>query len=80
MEKVRITVQVLNGATGECREVVANVAASGEQEAVNVLFAAARRDDHYYRFLGEHGVVDPVAAGAVAVDYQTQRYWALEAA
>jgi len=33
MDKQRITVQVLNGATGETREVVANVAAKSEQAA-----------------------------------------------
>jgi hypothetical protein len=72
----RITVQVLNGATGEVREVVANVKASGEQDAVNKLFAHARHDDYYYRFLGLHGVLSPV--DGTAIEYQTQEYWALE--
>lgn len=45
--KQRITVQVLNGATGEVREIVANVEAVSEQHAVNVLFERARRDDYY---------------------------------
>jgi len=77
-EKIRITAQVLNGATGEVREVVANVAATDEQDAVNKLFAKARKDDYYYRFLGMHGVISPTIAGAVPVDYQAQKYWALE--
>lgn len=77
--KVRVTAQVLNGATGEVREVVANVAAENEQDAVNKLFVHARRDDYYYRFLGRHGVIDPQAIGAVSLTYQSQTYWALEA-
>jgi hypothetical protein len=74
--KQRITAQVLNGASGEVREVVARVAASDEQTAVNALFAKARRDDYYYRFLGLHGVLVP--SGGTAVVYQAQTYWALE--
>lgn len=76
MEKVRITAQVLNGATGEVREMVANVAAAGEQDAVNKLFSRARKDDFYYRFLGHAGVIDPV--GATAVAYNNQTYWSNE--
>ena len=41
--KQRITAQVLNGATGEMREVIAHVEAETEQDAVNKLFARARR-------------------------------------
>lgn len=77
--RVRITAQVLNGATGEIREVVANVAAASEQDAVNVLFSKARKDDFYYRFLTESGVIGPQNPNAVALDYQNQTYWALEA-
>jgi len=77
MDKKRITVQVLNGSTGEVREVVANVTADTEQDAVNTLFSKARRDDYYYRFLGMRSVLEPV--GGTAVKYQAQTYWALEA-
>jgi hypothetical protein len=76
--KVRITAQVLNGATGEIREVVANVAATDEQDAVNKLFANARRDDFYYRFLGSYGILNPVNENAVSLEYSSQTYWALE--
>lgn len=78
-DKIRITAQVLNGATGEVREVVANVAAVDEQDAVNKLFAVARRDDFYYRFLGMDSVIAPLVDGAVSVPYQSMTYWALEA-
>lgn len=77
--KYRITAQVLNGATGEVREVVANVGADSEQSAVEKLFALARRDDYYYRFLGNDGVLSPVT-NAKRVDYQSQSYWAREKA
>jgi hypothetical protein len=77
-ERVRVTVQVLNGATGEVREVVAKVAAVSDQHAVNVLFAKARRDDYYYRFLTSSGVVGPQHEHARAVPWQSQTYWALE--
>lgn len=76
--KQRITVQVLNGATGEIREVVANVTAVSDQDAVNKLFEHARRDDYYYRFLTSSGIVGPQNQYARAVDYQKQTYWALE--
>lgn len=76
--KHRIAVQVLNGATGEIREVVAKVTAADEQEAVNKIFALARTDDYYYRFLGMSGVVSPTIDGAVEVPYQAKTYWALE--
>lgn len=79
MTKYRITAQVLNGATGEVREVVANVAGDSEQDAVNKLFAQARQDDFYYRFLGMDSVVAPTIIGATPVPYQSQTYWALEA-
>jgi hypothetical protein len=76
--KQRIAVQVLNGATGEIREVVANVAATDEQEAVNKLFARARKDDYYYRFLGHSSVIRPTVDGAVSLEHESQTYWALE--
>lgn len=76
--KHKITAQVLNGATGEIREVIANVDAETEQHAVNKLFAHARRDDYYYRFLGHDGVIAPKINGAVSLHYQTQMFWALE--
>lgn len=75
---MRITVQVLNGATGEVREVTANVAANSEGEAVAKLFAKARRDDYYYRFLGRDGVINPNHANAVPLVHQSQTFWALE--
>jgi hypothetical protein len=78
MDRQRITVQVLNGATGECREVVANVEADTEQSAVDKLFARARRDDYYYRFLGMRSVISPTVQGAVSLVHETQTYWALE--
>ena len=78
MDKVRITAQVLNGATGEVREVVANVSAANEQDAVNKLFNHARRDDYYYRFLGHSGVIAPIVQGAVSLMHETMTYWALE--
>lgn len=78
MDKHRIAVQVLNGATGEVREVVANVTAGNEQEAVNKLFSYARRDDYYYRFLGMNMVIAPTITGAKPLTYQMQTYWALE--
>lgn len=74
--KKRITVQVLNGSTGEVREVVANVTADTEQDAVNALFARARRDDYYYQFLGMDGLLTP--NGGTPITYQAQEYWALE--
>lgn len=74
---MRITAQVLNGATGEVREVVANVPAASEQDAVNKLFARARKDDYYYRFLGHSGVIEP-QGNRLAMPYQNQTYWASE--
>jgi hypothetical protein len=74
---VRITAQVLNGATGEVREVVANVAAKNEQDAVNKLFLRARKDDYYYRFLSMNGVVAPTVQGATPLVHQAQTYWEL---
>lgn len=76
--QVRIAVQVLNGATGEVRELVAHVTAANEREAVNMLFNRARKDDHYYRFLGWRGVVSPIHPARKSVQYQGQEYWALE--
>jgi hypothetical protein len=76
--KIRVTAQVLNGATGEIREVIANVTVDTEQDAVNKLFARARRDDFYYRFMGMDGVIVPSIAGTVPVPYQGQTYYALE--
>ena len=77
-QSIRITCQVLNGATGAVREIVANVTASSEQDAVNQLFSNARKDDYYYRFMGHDGVIAPINDGAVKVEYQTMTYWALE--
>jgi hypothetical protein len=74
----RIAVQVLNGATGEVREIVANVHAVDDQHAVNILFDRARRDDYYYRFLGWYGVVSPTDYRACAVEHEGMTYWALE--
>lgn len=78
MDKIRITVQVLNGATGEIREVVAHVPSTSEQDAVNKLFARARKDDYYYRFLGHDNVISPTIDGAVSLTHESQIYWALE--
>jgi len=75
---MRITVQVLNGATGEVREVIANVNADTEQDAVNMLFAKARRDDYYYRYLGMDSVIAPTALLPVRVDHEGLTYWARE--
>jgi len=73
---MRITAQVLNGATGEVREVVANVKAESEQSAVDKLFALARQDDYYYRFLGESGVIEPSASEKQPIHYSCNTYWA----
>lgn len=70
MTKIRITAQVLNGATGEIREVIANVTAVSDQHAVTVLFEKARKDDFYYRFLTSSGVIGPQNPNARALDYQ----------
>lgn len=75
---MRITVQVLNGATGEVREVIANMNVDDEQSAVNMLFQRARRDDYYYRFLGSHGVIAPTTQPAKLVEHETMTYWARE--
>lgn len=72
----RITVQVLNGATGEMREVIAKLKATDEQDAVNLIFLRARRDDYYYRFLGTQGVIAP--SKGVSLTYGSQEYWAAE--
>lgn len=73
--KIRIATQVLNGATGEVREIVANVEADTEQQAVDKLFFHVRKDDYYYRFLGMHGVINPSASNAVSMSHQNQIYW-----
>jgi len=72
----RITAQVLNGSTGEVREVVAHLQAHSEQEAVDQLFARARRDDYYYRFLGAHGVIEPAVSEKQPIHYSCNTYWA----
>jgi hypothetical protein len=74
---MKITAQVLNGATGEVREVVANVKAQTEQDAVNALFARARKDDYYYRFLGHSGVIEPSTQEKQPIHYSCNTYWAL---
>ena len=78
--KQRIAVEVLNGATGEVREVVAHVAAPSEQAAVDMLFARARQDDYYYRFLGMRSVIEPTGdqTPATRVLHQNQTFWARE--
>lgn len=76
-EKIRVTAQVLNGATGQIYEVVANVAADNEQDAVDLLFSKARTDDYYYRFLGRCGVVEP-SQQANPFHYSGQTYFARE--
>lgn len=73
---MRITAQVLNGATGEVRELVANVDAENEQDAVDKLFARARQDDYYYRFFGMRHVINP--SSGTSLEYQNQTYWARE--
>lgn len=74
----KITVQVLNGATGEVREVIAHVvAAKSEQEAVDSMFKSARQDDHYFRFLGRNSVIVPTN-NATPVTYNNQTYFARE--
>jgi len=79
MNKLRIVAQVLNGSTGEIREVVANVPADSEQDAINKLFARARKDDYYYRFLGDSGVIEPSTDKKQPIHYECNTYWALEA-
>lgn len=54
----RITVQVLSMVDGSVREVVANVPAANEQEAVDKLYAIAK-DEKAYRYLGMDGVLTP---------------------
>jgi hypothetical protein len=78
MTKQRITAQVLNGSTGEVREVVANVPAENEQDAVNTLFTRARKDDYYYRFIGHSGVIEPSMQQKQPIHYACNTYWALE--
>lgn len=58
--KQRITVQCLNMCDGSVREVVANVTANNEQDAVNKLFAIAK-DEIAYRYLGMDGVIAPTS-------------------
>lgn len=65
--RTRLTVQVLNGATGEVRELVANVAVDTEHDAANALFAKARTDDYYYRFLGHASVINPSSRHRIRV-------------
>lgn len=78
MNTRRITVLVLNGATGEVREVVANVTADDEQSAVNKLFYYARRDDYYYRFLGRAGGFAPTEPLGTPVQHDGHTFYALE--
>ena len=74
---MKITVHILNGATGEVREVVAKVNAPSPQAAINILFARARRDDYYFRFFHD-GAVTPPTVPATSVEYQDITYWANE--
>ncbi len=71
MTKYRITIQALNGATGEIRELVANIKAQSEQEAANTLFSRARKDDYYFRFLGHRSVITPNNGTPVSFNGQT---------
>lgn len=72
----RITVQVLNGATGEIREVIARREADTEQAAVDAIMAQARRDDYYYRFLGMRGVIAPTTGFDSTLEHEGQTYFA----
>jgi hypothetical protein len=74
MSEQTITVQVLNGATGEVREVRARVKADSEQGAVDKLMGIARQDDSYYRFLGIRGLLKPTAF-ASTVTYSGSEYF-----
>lgn len=74
---IRLTVQVLNGATGEIREITANVKAVSDQDAVNKVMATGRTDDYYYRFLCGDAVTPPTIK-TTAVEYQGMTYWARE--
>jgi len=58
MNKQRITVQVLSLIDGSLREVIANVTAIDEQDAVNKLFAIAK-DEMAYKYLGHRGIIAP---------------------
>jgi hypothetical protein len=56
--KQRITVQCLSMIDGSVREVVANVTAETEQDAVNKLYAIGK-DEIAYRYLGGNGILSP---------------------
>lgn len=75
---MRITVQILNGASGKVLEVVADVDAPSPQAAVNILLDRARRGGtSYFRFLSD-GAVTPPTMPATVVEYRGQTYWANE--
>lgn len=73
---MRITVQVLNGATGEVREIVAKVEATNEQNAVDKLMSIARKDDYYYRFLGHSRIINPTKGTELV--HNNMIYWSAE--
>jgi len=71
----RITVQVLNGATGETRELVMDPKGKTEQESVDIIFRNARLDDYYYRFLGMRSVLTPSSKAASPFQYSGQTWF-----
>jgi hypothetical protein len=75
--KQRITAQVLSLVDGSVREVVANVQADNEQQAVDKLFALAK-DEKAYRFIGAHGVITPTNCPlpAIVTKYAAGEWWA----
>ena len=62
--KARITVIALNQIDGSLHEVVANVLASTEQEAVDKLFDIAK-EEIAYKYLGANGFITPTGQSFV---------------